>query len=68
MEEKLTIQEMIEKEVEKLLTKVQDGKFGIDNNFNRDEFEEYLNDQILILLYVWDEENEWIQARKEIID
>lgn len=37
---------------------VEEGKFGIDNRFDRDKFEAEFDDEVLVLAYVYEDELE----------
>ena len=54
MEEKITIQSMVKKQLQNLLTQVEEGKFGVNNKFNRDEFEAAFDDEVLMVAYVYE--------------
>lgn len=53
-----TIQSMISNELEDLLRRVESGKFGEGNKFDRDAFEANFDDEVLVIAYVYDDQLE----------
>lgn len=52
------MQERIYDALSDLQIAVDEGKFGIDNRFDRDAFEAEFDDEVKILLYVYEDELE----------
>ena len=53
-----TIQDMICDKLEDFLKAVEDGKFGKGNCFDRDAFEGEFDDEVRIVLYVYEDQIE----------
>ena len=47
-------QDRVYDELERLLEAVEQGKFGEDNNFDKDAFEAAFNDEVLMCAYVYE--------------
>ncbi len=52
------IQDKIYYELEKLLSAVEEGKYGEGDAFDRDAFEAEFDDEVLIVTYVCDRKDE----------